>query len=762
MTGQIKTPSTAPVAYKGLIDTGIGIDGWETGQSLLNRLNEVHPSESFPFDITKNFLARKDPDQTYRTYTFEGFSVFSQDGQFISVPTMQFVNYSSSEIETINTIFAIIKYQAENGTLPATIQQVFDHAVANGETLLSIGTRGTAGSTGGQAWPNDQNNSPDGDFETTVLTGDLTGGAESYRQTALIDRIFHEFSHYDFSHADLANPANGVLGNLDIITLNDILPGDQTYQGGDEFVHFIADTVSQNDTITVDGKTFDLTKIKIDDNSIDEHFYGSSHHTGVANAAAERYENTRRLLVSQKLTKYHKELEEGQTPAETLTEEQLGALEQQGLIKVIDPDGDRSNLLNYKVKRISKGNLVDYDGDGKKSGWDYSKGKPEEFNYILAARELFPDDVSFQEYLDATLNNIFEVDGGELGKAFGTVLGNRLTDDPFLQVISSGTLSTFIGAIGEYTQELLKGGASTAKILDSGWTSFSTALKNNIVGAGVGSLSSYLTAELFDVLDLEGTLAQAGESVASSYISAIIGAIPDMIGGDEDALSDALQGVNVPSILGSFVGSKLAQDVGSFGTVGGQIGSSVGGIYGSVAATGALADLAAVSGIATEGLSTAQAALAFAAENPVAAVVVVAAIVCVDTLIGGLIGSLFGGTPRASADVSWDEANGQFVVENLYSKHGGSREAAYNISSYVANTYNSVLEVTGSKLLDADDVQTGNYGMRKKDFVYRPIASKDKHDISATFSSAEELIDHGIYHGLSDMVDRSGRWRRVR
>jgi hypothetical protein len=75
------------------------------------------------------------------------------------------------------------------------------------------------------------------------------------------------------------------------------------------------------------------------------------------------------------------------------------------------------------------------------------------------------------------------------------------------------------------------------------------------------------------------------------------------------------------------------------------------------------------------------------------------------------------------------------------------------VAESVAGTYNGVLAAVGGTLLNPEDVQTGNYGMRGKKFVYRPVSSRDWDDITERFSgdgAPGELINHGAYQGLSD------------
>ncbi|HWT29812.1 MAG TPA: hypothetical protein VN240_02165, partial [Propylenella sp.] len=344
---------------------------------------------------------------------------------------------------------------------------------------------------------------------------------------------------------------------------------------------------------------------------------------------------------------------------------------------------------------------------------------------------------NIDQLVEATIllpaNTIANVDGARLGMALGSVLGSRITDNPFGQVIASGALSTALGAIGEFIDvEIFKGTPSTA-ILEKGLESFGENLVKNIKSAGVGAVSSFLTAKLMEALNLNGVVGEVANSVGGAVINQILSNLSK-----SSTFLTPLSGVNptlIVSAVGSYLGTKLAAEIKTFESVGGQIGTAVGAAYGAIDAAPLFA--AAV----TTG-------------NPylfIAAVVVVA----IDTLLGGLIGSVFGGTPRSGADATWDPAKAEFVVANVYARKGGSKQAAKSLAGAAAENFNAVLNATGSTLLDPTAVQAGNYGMRKSDFVYRPTSTRDKDAITARFSGkngAQKLIDHGTYLGLSSMV----------
>lgn len=374
--------------------------------------------------------------------------------------------------------------------------------------------------------------------------------------------------------------------------------------------------------------------------------------------------------------------------------------------------------------------------------------------------------VTLKHVGQAVLDGVLTADIGQIGLALGSVLGRRLSADPFGQVIASGVLSTGLGAIGELIQtEVLHSSSSTAIT-----NSMVKSLGSNITGAGVGAVSSYLTAELFSIVGNGGLPADLGRTVAGAYVTAIISNLPalsnntktlaDVLAGARDAQGNLIKAgaINLPSIVGSFIGSKLASEVVTFDSVGGQIGSAVGGLYGGFAAGSVLASLGAQASAAAGGTATgALAAAQFAAAHPLVAVAIVAAIVFVDTIIGGLVGSLFGGTPRSSADVLFDERAQKFVVANVTSKHGGSKDAARQMAAAVADMQNSVLTNVDGVLLDGPSVRAGTYGMRKRDFTYSLSSESDQGGVVRSFSGktgALDLVNFGAYTGLSDIVSR--------
>jgi Ca2+-binding RTX toxin-like protein len=321
---------------------------------------------------------------------------------------------------------------------------------------------------------------------------------------------------------------------------------------------------------------------------------------------------------------------------------------------------------------------------------------------------------------------------GGLGASLGSTIGSFLGGGVLLNTL---VISPILATVGENLVEVVANGGihqtlPSGKIRDL-LADFDEELFANVKDAGVGALSSYLVAELVNALGIDGVLGEGIQTFGSMAVKQIALNLIEIAGGNHISLfQDVTNPAALASAAASFIGSTLADQVITFDSVGGQIGSAIGSAIGSFIAGMMLAS----------------------SLNPVtfiAAVIVVAYM----KIWGGLIGSLFGGTPRSGADVSWDEAKDEFVVANAYARKGGNKQAAIGMASSVADYINTIVATTGGHLVDPVAVQTGNYGMRSKTIVYRPYSTRDKHAITARFegdNAFQEVTKYGIYQALTD------------
>ncbi|GAO52969.1 alkaline phosphatase [Novosphingobium sp. MD-1] len=389
------------------------------------------------------------------------------------------------------------------------------------------------------------------------------------------------------------------------------------------------------------------------------------------------------------------------------------------------PSGDRFVPVDYK---------------GREARYVYKDG-------ALVAYAVSEADVQIITTLDAKRqpvateirikDNPLAFDFSDVGGALGARLGFQIAgDNKIAGVIESALFKTLGNNLGDSLDGVI-GGLSAHGSFEDAFRSFGPELLGNLKSAGIGAISSYLTAELIRTTGIDGIVGETLNTAAGAVINQVITNITNN--------AAIFNGVNVSlvgSAVGSFLGVKLASQIVNFDTVGGQIGSAVGSSLGVIGATAALAEGGSFASLGAELGVFAGPIGAFAGAF-------------LGFLAGGLIGSLFGGTPRSGADAQWDDTQGKFVVANVWSKKGGSKDAARNLATSAAESFNAVLSATGGTLLNAAAVQAGNYGMRKLDYVYQTTASKDQSNISFRISSKQQdavnkVVEYGVFRGLND------------
>ncbi len=367
----------------------------------------------------------------------------------------------------------------------------------------------------------------------------------------------------------------------------------------------------------------------------------------------------------------------------------------------------------------------------------------------VVARKYF-DSHAVGESVDRIKETIHTINtSAEIGAIFGSVLGRQLAgSNQFLGAALSGS-------VGALTKSVVQGvGAGiVAQSLPQALRTAVTRLPDNLKNAAIGAVSSLAIAELVKAIGVEGAVGEILNGSAGAAVNTIIGNLGHLGEEIRNSVGEVVGHVDAftnigPALLnaaGSYLGSKLASQIITFDTIGGQLGAALGSAVGSFVAASAIASAAAAG--TTTGLAGTFAGLGVAG-GPLG----VAAAAFLGYLVGGLIGSLFGGTPSSGADVAWDVNTGAFKVSNVYSKHGGSKDSARSIATIVAGAYNGVLSAVGGELLSPEAIEAGNYGSYGKSLVYRATSSRDKSAITARFSgkdAAQDLYNYGTFTGLS-------------
>jgi Ca2+-binding RTX toxin-like protein len=334
------------------------------------------------------------------------------------------------------------------------------------------------------------------------------------------------------------------------------------------------------------------------------------------------------------------------------------------------------------------------------------------------------------------------LDTSQLFYSIGSVLGSHFGgSDPVARVVFSAALQTILASFGAYleTQGAPSGGVPPTKFQPS---VIGNTFLANLTSKGIGAVSSYFVGEIVSSLGLTGFEAKAANSVGGAELAQIAQNLVDFHG-DLAHWADGLDFTFVTSV-GALLGSEAAYAVGDFDTIEGQIGAQIGTMYGAIRAGTYLYNT---------GLFLA---------NPPLAIAYVALEVFIDTLIGGEIGSLFGGgTPRSAASLYWDGT--QYKNAPAWSLHS-STETANAIASSVAQILNGVLTASGANLIGFGQIRTGAYGMDGNDFVYWVretdgginSVSGTLNKVAARFKNANDLINVGVYIALTDLIANVG------
>ncbi|MEO1656317.1 MAG: cadherin domain-containing protein [Pseudomonadota bacterium] len=310
----------------------------------------------------------------------------------------------------------------------------------------------------------------------------------------------------------------------------------------------------------------------------------------------------------------------------------------------------------------------------------------------------------------------------EIGAVIGSTLSRHFLGDQnvFVRVLGQGAATALGQNLFEAVASKIVDGGSFADAFDN----FDQDLAGSLQSAGVGAVSSYLSAEFINAIGIEGFGGDLASSVGTKAVNQIISNVldPDIL--------DPLAGFGTPAAtfgnaVGSLLGSKLAGQVISASTTAGQLGGQVGASVGSLIAGKLIGN---------------------AFGKAVGAILVPGIGAFVGTIIGTLIGDLFGKVPRSGADLVYDEASRQFVVGASYKKGKGSRETAEHISSQVASTLNGVILLTGGTLMNPELVEPGYYGMRKSKFTYQTHRGGAR----TNFDDIGHLVTYGALNALRD------------
>ncbi len=330
---------------------------------------------------------------------------------------------------------------------------------------------------------------------------------------------------------------------------------------------------------------------------------------------------------------------------------------------------------------------------------------------------------------------------GALAGVFGSTLGRQLGGSNAITQLATGTL---VGTLADNLAETLaltlrSNDAAIGAATEEAFRDFG----ENLSGAAVGAVSSFLTGELVGAIGLDGFEGELANAIGGSAVGQIANNIVF------EGFDGATANLNVGGALGSFLGTKLAGAILTPNSIEGQIGFSLGAGLGSIIAVG-LADkaLTGLANIAVPGLG------AF-----------------IGALAGGLLGSLLVGTPDSGVYVYWDEASGQFKTlldgqpdpitgKKNWDADKGSRELARGMAESARDILNGVVTAlggTGAELLNGDVVAGSAWGQHGRDgnqprVRFWPEGRDNADSNYPKTTDYAEAIGGGVGHNLSQLA----------
>ena len=296
---------------------------------------------------------------------------------------------------------------------------------------------------------------------------------------------------------------------------------------------------------------------------------------------------------------------------------------------------------------------------------------------------------AFDSFLDHNTGFIDALDATFAGKVFDAKSGNwyyppKVEYDEAGEVISvtqdkSGAFLNGLGTafksagVSYLTNELISSiGFSDSFAGQLGQTALSSGIGFAVNGARLASAAAEAAATLDSL---------------STALDATTSAIETAKTAKEFAEFQSGLGAQVGLAIAGFIGSYLGSKVYAPKTVEGQIGQSLG------AAAGAKIG----------------AKIGFSVGGPIGAFIGAAVGAFFGAVFGGVLGDLFGSPPRAWADLVVDEATGEYVVKNVRSKKGGSKELVRSLAESAASTINGLVDWIGGKIIEGGQRYTFNH-----------------------------------------------------
>ncbi len=365
--------------------------------------------------------------------------------------------------------------------------------------------------------------------------------------------------------------------------------------------------------------------------------------------------------------------------------------------------------------------------------------------------------------------------GNQIGEILGSSLGQAIAgDNVFTQIGSQTVLSTVLGNVGQSIDIFLdpidpKVNLSVA--VKAAFDDFGEDLFKNLKASSANAISSFLTAELSELLDIPGDFGgQLLRSSVGNVTSTVVGNVAEYVANGATGTLDpflgfdkALEATNIVTNLSSFVGGYLARQVIAPETTAGAIGGSIGGTIGTsigLALAGVNTAAASLGGsiLATLGITTSTTTFLGSLGGVL--------LPGVGAFIGVALGTLLGDTlapfiskiaddvfgqdpPRADAWIDYDPVLGRFISDLTGRRQEkGQRETAVEIAKFASDALNAYLEGIEGEIINQESLRESFRIWQDKK---SPFLIEDR-----GFKTAQAQLEYGVLSKLRELEIAGG------
>jgi hypothetical protein len=395
-----------------------------------------------------------------------------------------------------------------------------------------------------------------------------------------------------------------------------------------------------------------------------------------------------------------------------------------------EPNGWFASMVrNGEVGRIiqnnNDGSRVDsqYDSDGRlRTQEDVFTNGTSAIKY-LDTRNIHPySELDFTKGADgkvATAQIVLDqrvIDaGGSIGQIFGSALGSALGGKDQLTKLTSSVVGGTIGSLIGQKFGLVVATSMAADLSKVSLTDVFALQNIDIAAAGIGAVSSFLTAELGNALQIPGFGGQLFNAAANGFTLSVLTQVKTSIGAGltfegaiaaidwSGAVSGAIgsAGLHIENLLGSYLGQLLVPAKSHEGAIGGQL-------------------LGAIGSLIVPGLGT-----------------------LLGTILGTVIGDLFGNTPHPAAVDLLTQAGGLygFTHYQTSASDGGAFSVPDQMADPALAIINAYLGAVKGAALDHSKQVTVGYLTDPSPFYIDGVPS---HPVNGQFLKPDGAVQAAV------------------